>query len=115
MTAHDDDLPPEAADSQPLNAAFRVHADPKLLAEYHHLKDELERVGRWEYVGNPRNPEYYVLSESDTRGQQLLREQRILHARIEASLIGRNVKVGRGPAVPRASRLVLGDNSEVLL
>ncbi len=38
-----------------------------------------------------------------------------LDVRIEASLIGRNVKIGRGPAVPAATRLVLGDNSEVLL
>jgi glucose-1-phosphate thymidylyltransferase len=38
-----------------------------------------------------------------------------LDARIEASLIGRNVRIGRGSALPRASRLVLGDNSEVLL
>ena len=38
-----------------------------------------------------------------------------LDARIEASLIGRNVRIGRGPSLPSAYRLVLGDNSEVLL
>jgi glucose-1-phosphate thymidylyltransferase len=38
-----------------------------------------------------------------------------LDARVEASLIGRNVRIGRGAALPRAYRLVLGDNSEVML
>jgi len=36
-----------------------------------------------------------------------------LESRVEASLIGRNVKIGRGPAVPRAYRFVVGDNSEI--
>jgi glucose-1-phosphate thymidylyltransferase len=38
-----------------------------------------------------------------------------LDARVEASLIGRNARIGRGAALPKAYRLVLGDNSEVLL
>jgi glucose-1-phosphate thymidylyltransferase len=36
-----------------------------------------------------------------------------LESRVEASLIGRNVKIGRGPALPRAYRFVVGDNSEI--
>ena len=36
-----------------------------------------------------------------------------LEYRIEASLIGRNVQIGRGPAVPKAYRFVVGDNSEI--
>ncbi len=36
-----------------------------------------------------------------------------LQSRIEASLIGRNVKIGRGPAVPRAYRFVVGDSAEI--
>src|SRR5215218_4216052 len=36
-----------------------------------------------------------------------------LDSRIEASLIGRNVSIGRGPALPRAYRFVVGDNSEI--
>ena len=38
---------------------------------------------------------------------------RDLEYRIEASLIGRNVTIGRGPALPRAYRFVVGDNSEI--
>ncbi len=36
-----------------------------------------------------------------------------LGSRVEASLIGRNVKIGRGPTVPRAYRFVVGDNAEI--
>ncbi|CAN5561120.1 glucose-1-phosphate thymidylyltransferase [soil metagenome] len=36
-----------------------------------------------------------------------------LEYRIEASLIGRNVRIGRGPSVPKAYRFVVGDNSEI--
>jgi len=38
---------------------------------------------------------------------------RDLEYRIEASLIGRNVRIGRGPALPRAHRFVVGDNAEI--
>jgi glucose-1-phosphate thymidylyltransferase len=38
---------------------------------------------------------------------------RDLEYRIEASLIGRNVTIGRGPSMPRAYRFVVGDNSEI--
>jgi glucose-1-phosphate thymidylyltransferase len=38
-----------------------------------------------------------------------------LEGRIEASLIGRNVRVGRSPALPKAYRFVLGDNAEVAI
>jgi glucose-1-phosphate thymidylyltransferase len=36
-----------------------------------------------------------------------------LEYRIEASLIGRNVSIRRGPELPRAYRFVVGDNSDV--
>jgi glucose-1-phosphate thymidylyltransferase len=36
-----------------------------------------------------------------------------LEYRIEASLIGRNVRIRRGPALPRAYRFVVGDSSDV--
>jgi glucose-1-phosphate thymidylyltransferase len=36
-----------------------------------------------------------------------------LEYRIEASLIGRNVRIGKGPSLPKAYRLVVGDNSEI--
>jgi glucose-1-phosphate thymidylyltransferase len=38
---------------------------------------------------------------------------RDIDARIEASLIGRNVTIARGPSLPRASRFVVGDNAEI--
>jgi glucose-1-phosphate thymidylyltransferase len=38
---------------------------------------------------------------------------RDLEYRVEASLIGRNVKIGRGPALPKAYRFVVGDNADV--
>jgi glucose-1-phosphate thymidylyltransferase len=38
-----------------------------------------------------------------------------LRGRIESSLIGRNVRVGRSPTLPRAYRLVVGDNAEIAI
>ena len=38
---------------------------------------------------------------------------RDLDYRIEASLIGRNVRIARGPALPKAHRFVVGDNAEI--
>jgi glucose-1-phosphate thymidylyltransferase len=40
---------------------------------------------------------------------------RHLEGRIEASLIGRNVRIARGPAQPRAFRFVVGDNAEIAI
>jgi glucose-1-phosphate thymidylyltransferase len=36
-----------------------------------------------------------------------------LEGRMESSLLGRNVKIGRGPSQPRAYRFMVGDNSEI--
>jgi glucose-1-phosphate thymidylyltransferase len=36
-----------------------------------------------------------------------------LDYRIEASLIGKNVTIGRGPPLPKAYRFVVGDNADV--
>jgi glucose-1-phosphate thymidylyltransferase len=38
-----------------------------------------------------------------------------LDGRIEASLIGRNVQIGRSPALPKAYRFVVGDNAEIAI
>jgi glucose-1-phosphate thymidylyltransferase len=38
-----------------------------------------------------------------------------LEGRIEASLIGRNVNIGRSPALPKAYRFVAGDNAELAI
>jgi glucose-1-phosphate thymidylyltransferase len=40
-------------------------------------------------------------------------EVRNLDGRMESSLLGRNVKVGRGDHQPRAYRFMVGDNSEI--
>ncbi len=40
-------------------------------------------------------------------------EIRDLEYRIEASLIGRNVRIGKGPVLPKAYRFVVGDNAEI--
>ena len=47
-----------------------------------------------------------VLAGSSIRG---------LQGRLEASLIGRNVRIARGPAQPRAYRFVVGDNAEIAI
>ena len=38
-----------------------------------------------------------------------------LDSRLEASLLGRNVKLSRGDTVPRTLRMIVGDNSEIVL
>jgi glucose-1-phosphate thymidylyltransferase len=38
-----------------------------------------------------------------------------LEGRIEASLVGRNVRIARSPEMPRAYRFVVGDNAEVTI
>jgi glucose-1-phosphate thymidylyltransferase len=40
---------------------------------------------------------------------------RDLEGRLEASLIGRNVAIGRSPSLPRAYRFVVGDNAEIAI
>jgi glucose-1-phosphate thymidylyltransferase len=40
---------------------------------------------------------------------------RDLDGRLEASLIGRNVRIGRSPALPKAYRFVVGDNAEIAI
>ena len=40
---------------------------------------------------------------------------RDLEGRIEASLIGRNVRLSRSPELPRAYRFVIGDNAEIAI
>ncbi len=47
-----------------------------------------------------------VMSRSSVQG---------LEGRIEASLIGKDVKIGRSPALPRAYRFVVGDSAEIAI
>lgn len=85
MTAEDDDLPTAAANSKHFAKAF-IEISPKLTAELQHLRKRLEREGRWQYVGDVRNPEGYVLSEFDGHGQQLRKEQDAVLAKIDELL-----------------------------
>jgi glucose-1-phosphate thymidylyltransferase len=38
-----------------------------------------------------------------------------LDGRVEASLIGRNVRIARSPTLPKAYRFVVGDNAEIAI
>jgi glucose-1-phosphate thymidylyltransferase len=57
------------------------------------------------------------ISGSEVENSILLAGARIdsLGTRIESSLLGRNVKLARGSETPRALRMMVGDNSEVLI
>lgn len=81
------DMPPKAA--LPLALALREYANPQLLAEYHDVSERLREDGHWQYVGNPTNPDYFVLSETDVNGRELLKERRRLIGKLLADFIER--------------------------
>lgn len=87
MSMRPDDPPPEAAQAMPLADALREYADPKLVETYRLTKEQLDRDGKWHYVGTPRDIKGYVLSEFDAHGHRLLDESRALLARIEADFL----------------------------
>ena len=61
------------------------------------------------------DPEHYGVAELEhsivLEGSSI----RDLEGRIEASLIGRNVRLSRTPSLPRAYRFVVGDNAEIAI
>src|SRR4051794_38141859 len=63
-------------------------------------------IGEDVVIENAEIEHSIVLSGSSVRG---------LEGRIEASLIGRNVNIGRSPALPKAYRFVVGDNAEIAI
>ncbi len=67
-------------------------------------------VGPYTAVG-----EDCVIAKAEVEHSILLSgsEVRDLDGRIESSLLGRNVKIGRGDRQPRAYRFMVGDNSEI--
>lgn len=89
MPERPNDSPPEASKALPLAQAFLVHAEPKLVEQYHRATERLNREGHWEYVGNPKRPDYYVLSEFDGNGRALLEEKRELLNRINVGFLDR--------------------------
>ncbi len=67
-------------------------------------------VGPYSAIGEGVTLERVELEHSIVLEGSSLRD---LESRVEASLIGRNVQIGRGPALPKAYRFVVGDNSEI--
>ena len=67
-------------------------------------------IGPYTAVGEDVSIERAELEHSIVLAGSSLRD---LEYRVEASLIGRNVRIGRGPALPKAYRFVVGDNADV--
>jgi glucose-1-phosphate thymidylyltransferase len=67
-------------------------------------------IGPYTAIGDDVTIESAELEHSIVLSGSTVRD---LEYRIEASLIGRNVKIGRGPALPKAYRFVVGDSSEI--
>jgi glucose-1-phosphate thymidylyltransferase len=67
-------------------------------------------IGPYTALGDDVTIEHAELEHSIVLSGSTVRD---LDSRVEASLIGRNVTVCRGPALPRAYRFVVGDNAEI--
>jgi glucose-1-phosphate thymidylyltransferase len=67
-------------------------------------------IGPYTAIGEDVQIEKAELEHSIVLSGSTIRD---LEYRIEASLIGRNVHIGRGPALPKAYRFVVGDNADV--
>jgi glucose-1-phosphate thymidylyltransferase len=67
-------------------------------------------IGPYTAIGERVTIERAELEHSIVLGDSSVTD---LEYRIEASLIGKNVKIGRGPALPKAYRFVVGDNADV--
>lgn len=67
-------------------------------------------IGPYTAIGDGVTIEKAELEHSIVLSGSSIRD---LEYRLEASLIGRNVRIGRGPALPKAYRFVVGDNADV--
>ncbi|HET7711066.1 MAG TPA: glucose-1-phosphate thymidylyltransferase, partial [Thermoanaerobaculia bacterium] len=67
-------------------------------------------VGPYTSIGNGCSVEYCEIENSIVLENSVIA---YVDGRIEASLIGRNVKIGRTHRKPAAYRFMVGDNSEV--
>jgi len=78
-----------------------IGADARLLDCY---------VGPYTAVGDR-----CVIEDAEVEHSILLADSQVrrLAGRMESSLLGRNVRVGRGDRQPRAYRFMVGDNSEI--
>jgi glucose-1-phosphate thymidylyltransferase len=81
---------------------------PAIIGAGAHLSDAY--IGPYTAVG-----ESCVIARAEVEHSILLSgsEVRDLDGRMESSLLGRNVKIGRGDRQPRAYRFMVGDNSEI--
>ncbi len=97
-----------------------IHADarlerstvrgPAVIGAGAHIRDAY--IGPYTAIGEGVTIDRAELEHSIVLAQSTVRD---LEYRIEASLIGRNVKIGRGPALPKAYRFVVGDSSEIAI
>jgi glucose-1-phosphate thymidylyltransferase len=67
-------------------------------------------IGPYTAIGNDVTIEKAELEHSIVMSGSSISD---LEYRIEASLIGKNVRIGRGPALPKAYRFVVGDSADV--
>jgi glucose-1-phosphate thymidylyltransferase len=67
-------------------------------------------IGPYTAIGDDVNISHAELEHSIVLSGSSISD---LEYRIEASLIGKNVRIGRGPALPKAYRFVVGDNADV--
>jgi glucose-1-phosphate thymidylyltransferase len=67
-------------------------------------------IGPYTAIGDDVKISSAELEHSIVLGGSELRD---LDYRIEASLIGRNVRIGKGPPLPKAYRFVVGDNADI--
>jgi glucose-1-phosphate thymidylyltransferase len=67
-------------------------------------------IGPYTAIGDGVTIEQAELEHSIVLSGSSIRD---LEYRIEASLIGRDVRIGRGPALPKAYRFVVGDSADV--
>src|SRR3954463_5589799 len=83
---------------------------PAIIGSGSHLVDAY--IGPYTAIGENVTIEKAELEHSIVLSGSSVRD---LQGRIEASLIGRNVAIGRSPALPKAYRFVVGDNAEIAI
>ena len=83
---------------------------PAIIGAGAHLEDCY--IGPYTAIG-----ENCVVERAEVEHSILLAGSQVrgLDGRLESSLLGRNVKIGRSTRQPRAYRFMVGDNSEVAI
>jgi len=83
---------------------------PAVIGAGSHIRDAY--IGPYTAIGENVTIDRAELEHSIVLAGSTIRD---LEYRIEASLIGRDVTIGRGPALPKAYRFVVGDSSEIAI